>query len=362
MPAEERDRRSSVAAEAAGSESEEEDADLMIRMEQFSGAWDFPLSRAEKVRRLIQLFENEMPFGPLGQGLPGPGGVPDEFEEEDEEEEQVEEVLSAPNMQEPRASARPGEGRVREEELFPASDHQVPMASIFLSEPCQGTGTGSSSSSSSWRAGGAAFASSQPDSHHAPPITGVRWSGGNLVRSVSFVQDQSWQEQLDSEQGLGLLCGEHIRAVRGRCALRDGHLAEWLQLVTSTLRVLTLGRPPSRASPPTFSFLAAKGHEICGIRPGATGSVESVEQRPIVPSSGSGWTAVAAASGRSAAKSPVVALPEKAIENPQPRAAPVAGFAPIGPGLCRSKGPCKAGGRSTSQRIFQLHSLIAGAR
>lgn len=361
MPAEERERRSSVAAEAAGSESEEEDADLMIRMEQFSGAWDFPLSRAEKVRRLIQLFENELPFAPLGQGLPGAGGMPDAFEEEEDEEEeqQVEEVLNAPDVQESRTISRPGEGRVREEENFPAAmaNHQVPMASIFLSDPCQGIGTGSSSSSSSWRAGGAAFATSQPDPYHAPPITGVRWSGGNLVRSISFVQ-----EQLDSQEGLGLLCGEHIRAVRGRCGARNGHLAEWLQLVTSTLRVLTLGRPPSRASPPTFSFLAAKGHEICGIRPGATGSVESVEQRPIVPSRGSGWTAAAATTRRSAAKSPVVALPDKAVETLRSRAAPVGGFAPIGPGLGRSKGPCKAGGRGTSQRIFQLHSLIAGAR
>lgn len=366
MPAEERERRSSVAAEAAGSESEEEDADLMIRGDQFSGAWDFPLSRAEKVRRLIQLFENELPFAPLGQGLPGPG-VPAEIDDDE-----VEEALSAPDTQastaeqEPMASARPAGGRLRVEELFPATDRQVPMASIFLSEPCQGTGTSSSSNSSSWRATGALASSPDAQLAHHPPITGVRWSGGNLVRSISFVQDQSWQEHLGSEEGLGLLGGEHIRAVRGRCALRDGHLAEWLQLVTSTLRVLTLGRPPSRASPPTFSFLAVKGHEICGIRPGVTGSVESVEQRPIVPSRGSGWTAVAAATGRCAGEPPAVAQPEKeAAESPPPRAAPMVGFGPIGPGLCRSQGPGKqraSGGRSTSQRIFQLHSLIAGAR
>lgn len=265
------------------------------------------------------------------------------------------------------ASARPAGGRFRVvEELFPAADRQVPMASIFLSEPCQGTGTSSSSNSSSWRATGALASSPDAGLAHHPPITGVRWSGGNLVRSICFLQDQSWREHLGSEEGLELWGGEHIRAVRGRCALQDGHLAEWLQLVTSTLRVLTLGRPPSRASPPTFSFLAAKGHEICGIRPGVTGSVESVEQRPIAPSRGSGWTAVAAATGRCAGEPPVVAQPEKeAAESPPPRAPPMAGFGSIGPGLCKSQGLGKqraSGGRSTSQRIFQLHSLIAGAR
>jgi len=74
--------------------------------------------------------------------------------------------------------------------------------------------------------------------------------------------------------------GEYVRLIRGRIDNRDGRLADWVTLVTSRLRSVTLGKQETGASP-IFSFIAAQGHKICGLELSEDGSVMGILQRPV---------------------------------------------------------------------------------
>jgi hypothetical protein len=74
--------------------------------------------------------------------------------------------------------------------------------------------------------------------------------------------------------------GEYVRLIRGRIDNHDGRLADWVTLVTSNLRSVTLGKQECGASP-KFSFIAASGYEICGVEASEDGSVTGILQRPL---------------------------------------------------------------------------------
>eukprot|EP00931_Biecheleriopsis_adriatica_P094858 TRINITY_DN68483_c0_g1_i1.p1 TRINITY_DN68483_c0_g1~~TRINITY_DN68483_c0_g1_i1.p1 ORF type:complete len:345 (+),score=60.06 TRINITY_DN68483_c0_g1_i1:61-1095(+) len=314
-----------------------------------AGAWDFPLSRAEKVQRLFQLFEAEL-------------DVRTQHHQAAEEEEEDE-----------REKAQDSDGRLVEgpsacekQHLFPAKSSAVPAAAITLvSDPSdrsireQGMSRHGSSRGS--------FLESSPCSLRAPAtpskasscfpasfVKAVEWNGGSdVVRWLRLIPTETSHshtaEGRDRPSCRGkrvtLLEGEHIKAVRGRIAVPEtGHLADWLMLVTSNLRCITLGQY-EKGSSPTFSFVAASGYEIHDILPGASGSVSGVEQRRVPTSSGCMPTQ------RSTANEPVTVQGSSTACSKAPL---------MQDSLGQVRQPARP--MTPSSRSLQLHSLLSSGR
>lgn len=145
-------------------------------------------------------------------------------------------------------------------------------------------------------------AAATPAAAATPPLARmatVRWDDSVGVRWLAFSTDaggaavanngvgSSWsssssirQHATRSTQGqLVLDRGEYVRLIRGRVDKHDGRLADWVTLVTSNLRTVTVGKQDGGASP-NLSFIAASGHEICGLEASEDGSVAGILQRP----------------------------------------------------------------------------------
>eukprot|EP00933_Yihiella_yeosuensis_P038214 TRINITY_DN32164_c0_g1_i1.p1 TRINITY_DN32164_c0_g1~~TRINITY_DN32164_c0_g1_i1.p1 ORF type:complete len:428 (+),score=80.14 TRINITY_DN32164_c0_g1_i1:99-1382(+) len=359
------------------SEQEEEFNDLIIT--QWNGAWDFPLSRQEKMQRLLQLYQAE---------LEANGAPSSEHISEGEEEEF-------------QADAFATEDASATEDFNQPLRREVPVASIsLLSSPGRSpSGRGrriyndhiaASSSSSSSAAtlpisrrldAGAELLSrpwiplplmrppsSQSNTEVRPQLpngvfcshgstAGIVWNGGAVVNWLQFLSHGQERAQSSYSEALMLDDGEHIRAVRGRAATMDGRLADWIVLVTSSLRCITLGRP-SKGSPPTFSFLAAPGHEITGIFAGRSGAVGGVEQRPFATERD------AAVPAASYSQVSTLSKPDGPSQCNTGVANRLAGGTTTAAAVAAGHSQCKTGmsqqvSRASSYRSKQLHALLA---
>jgi len=237
-----------------------------------AGAWDFPLSRAEKVQRLFQLFEAELDVT---------RAMSTQAEEEEEEPAQPSKVKAEPI---------PPQVPVATVSLNPEISSCVSSSSqsSVKKNVSQGSGFGGPWNSSTSQTSSQSDLSGTISTQRCPQLRGgvgmsgsisaIVWGGGDTVRWIRFLPHNAIPGPMDADAQLHQLDdGEHVRAVRGRAAIVDGRLAEWLMLVTSKLRILTIGKS-SKSSSPTFSFLAAPGHEICSILPGDLGAVCTVNQ------------------------------------------------------------------------------------
>lgn len=145
----------------------------------------------------------------------------------------------------------------------------------------------------------------------AGPIAAVRWCcgpsglvpGESAVRWVRFVSAREVAEEAAGGFQVGddvnqtippttvaLSHGEHIRMLRGSSTScselprsASPRAADWMEILTSDFRHLTLGHvPPQDACVPTFTFKAEPDHEICGATLGPDGAVVGVLQRPLL--------------------------------------------------------------------------------
>lgn len=125
-------------------------------------------------------------------------------------------------------------------------------------------------------------------------VAAVQWDEAAGVRRLRFVARSGAESDLrpsGEEPGwpasgeLTLEFGEYVRLVRGRADVQDGRVADWVTLVTSRLRSVTVGEQGARASP-SFSFIAAAGREIYGITAGVSGALGGVLQRLAVAEDG----------------------------------------------------------------------------
>jgi len=115
--------------------------------------------------------------------------------------------------------------------------------------------------------------------HHTSCIKAVQWSGKEAVKSMRFVMQsarsavEESQERSDSEQ-FELLPGEYIQAIRGYAEVAERGIADWIDLVTSTNRSVTLGsQKHCGVVQPSFTCIADAGQEICGFTIGSNGCI-----------------------------------------------------------------------------------------
>jgi len=212
----------------------------------FQGSWDFPLSRAEKVRRVLEICDKEVNL-----------------------------AARDADAQKRRADALQDENAVLRERAEMGNPRQ--------------------------RRHTASFWMSSPPSHNASircarqRVTSVRWScRADYVESLSFVQGGEFAppagggEALEvGEYGWPLRPKEFIQMLRGRveeeAAPPRRRLLVWAVLVTSHVRSVTIGDPSRSSQVPTFSYAASPGNEIVDVIRDAHGSVVDVAQRPLEP-------------------------------------------------------------------------------
>lgn len=216
------------------------------------GAWDYPLCRTEKVRRVLSLYEAEL--------------------------QQREEELLGLRVPGTAARKRSGTGVAAARRGLSATGpaERCPSASSAAA-PCGGR-------ASMARAMQPALARTAPAEAPAQEpgarVAAMRWGAGQGVWWLRFACDGGGVDEGTASGELLLEEGEHVRLVRGRADAKDGRLADWLTLVTSRLRSVTLGEQHGRAIP-GFSFIAAPGHEICGLEVDGDGSLRGVVQRQL---------------------------------------------------------------------------------
>jgi len=119
----------------------------------------------------------------------------------------------------------------------------------------------------------------------------VEWCGEQIVNWLRFVPRDTTPDWLESatrfeeESGLRMTGqfildrGEYIQSMRGQVEA-SGRAAEWVILVTSTMRSVTIGcADHSGSQAPSFSFVAAPDHEISNVNFGPDGSICGFYQR-----------------------------------------------------------------------------------
>jgi len=101
--------------------------------------------------------------------------------------------------------------------------------------------------------------------------------------SPTSLAKRSWPgcENLDVTGELILKTDEYVKIIRGR-STSDGHAADWLTIITSDFRTANFG-PGGKGSSqlPTFSFLAAPGHEITSVTTGPDACIEGANESPL---------------------------------------------------------------------------------
>lgn len=96
-------------------------------------------------------------------------------------------------------------------------------------------------------------------------IAAVRWGGSDDVPWIRFDEKDLPADAAVASGELVLKPGEHVEMIRGRVdPERSGSL--WVNIITSHLRDATAGRPSLTCKAPSFSFIAPKFHEIIGVK------------------------------------------------------------------------------------------------
>jgi len=130
-------------------------------------------------------------------------------------------------------------------------------------------------------------------------ITALQWSGKEAVEWVRFTPRETTPDWLDraalfeerSGQSLSdefhLAAGEYITSLRGRVDPEAciGRAAEWLIVVTSQMRSVTIGcGQRSTSEAPSFSWEVGEGREIYDILTNADGSIRGFQQHALTAS------------------------------------------------------------------------------
>mmetsp|Transcript_25622 Transcript_25622/g.41087 ORF Transcript_25622/g.41087 Transcript_25622/m.41087 type:complete len:200 (+) Transcript_25622:74-673(+) len=123
-------------------------------------------------------------------------------------------------------------------------------------------------------------------------IAAVRWCSADSSSSVQFVtRGNESCDSGDDQHEFRLRPREYVQMVRGRIdrgTIGRSNLsstrtcASWLSIVTSDLRMKTLGRPSATSLLPTFTFVAEEGKEIIGLtldEDGLTAGISQAELR-----------------------------------------------------------------------------------
>jgi len=249
----------------------EDDSQLLVKLPNV--AWDFPLSKAEKVRRLLLIFEAELECS----------------------KEEVKTLSRKCRSDDCVTGSKCCMAALSKpcQESMPAS--VVTCEAICLHMGC--TSACKSAANPLDGASEAAAKTAEAAEATAQPVqtATIRWDDSVGVRWLDFSANdvgaavanegagcrsspRSSKRNLDCQ--LVLNRGEYVRLIRGRIDKRDGRLADWVTLVTSRLRSVTLGQQESGTSP-MFSFIAASGHEICGIESDEDGVITGILQRPL---------------------------------------------------------------------------------
>lgn len=125
-------------------------------------------------------------------------------------------------------------------------------------------------------------------------VAALQWSGEQSVEWLRFAPREVTDEWLqnaaliEEESGerlsgeFHLMPGEYITAVRGRSEEHASRAAEWMILVTSELRSVTVGcERHSEIQVPSFSWMADEGKEIYDISLDSNGCICDVLQRAL---------------------------------------------------------------------------------
>lgn len=137
-----------------------------------------------------------------------------------------------------------------------------------------------------------------PDRQHCPgpvgSITAVQWSGEEAVAWLRLAPREMTDDwlamaaQVEEQSGQSLSGevyldrGEYITAMRGRAETYAGRAAEWVIVVTSTMRSITLGcEPKSVSEVPSFSWVADEGNEIFDVSFDSYGYLCGFQQREL---------------------------------------------------------------------------------
>lgn len=123
----------------------------------------------------------------------------------------------------------------------------------------------------------------------ASAVAAVQWRGDEAVEWLHFVPRGADRGRVDEDNleqpisgELVLMRGEYIQIMRGRSQVSDGRVADWVEVVTSMMRSVTIGSPHhSDSRVPTFSCAAEAGQELCGVSYASDGSISDVLQRPL---------------------------------------------------------------------------------
>lgn len=311
----------------------------------FGGAWDWPLSKTEKVKKVIDLFamDAEMRAGPLEAQVKELEVRVRELSLENSELRAKLGMSPSQPQDKPQVAARHSAGSsgrsseytedFREED----EDDDLQDAAPTVGVPATGVAGLAPHPSSQSTASDAALRALQGPGSCAtittpcftPRVSGVSclftprtgpvescvasviWASDSQVFWVSFeFRDQGVGQRFGPPGGQGaadtgkfeLRPTEYIQVLRG-CQVKSANpsrLAEWIVVGTSELRSAILGSPArsgGQGQQPSFSFVASAGHELCGLTLDEEGTINGAVQRPLQPEakeacargSSSGW-------------------------------------------------------------------------